>query len=175
MLRSRREFVQAAAALAGTLLAAPALAAPRSRTLSVVHTHTGEKLSSVYYRDGAYVPGELARINYVLRDFRTGQVHDIDPAVLDIAVDLRELAGTDAPYEIICGYRSPHTNEMLRSHSSGVAEHSLHMEGRAIDLRLPGCPTAHLRDLALGMQRGGVGYYASSDFVHVDTGRVRHW
>ena len=175
--RSRRRFLCRAGALAVTLLPAGALWAKSAptRTLSFVHTHTGERLASTYLRDGRYVPEELARINYVLRDFRTGEVKAIDPGVLDILADLRTLAAGDEAYEVICGYRSASTNAMLRARSSGVAEHSLHLEGRALDVRLPGVPTAQLRDLALGMNRGGVGYYAASDFVHLDNGRIRHW
>jgi|HubBroStandDraft_5_1064220.scaffolds.fasta_scaffold200357_2 uncharacterized protein YcbK (DUF882 family) len=174
---SRRRFLRGAGALLVTLLPVTSLwaKAAATRALSLVHTHTGEKLSSVYFRDGSYVPAELARINHLLRDFRTGEVRAIDPAVLDILADVRALAGRDEAFEVICGYRSPQTNAMLHARSSGVAEHSLHLEGRAIDVRLPGVPTARLRDLALGMGRGGVGYYAASDFVHLDNGRVRHW
>jgi uncharacterized protein YcbK (DUF882 family) len=176
--RTRRQFLARGGAVLVTLLPATALwakAAPTTRSLSFVHTHTGERLSSVYFKDGAYVPAELARISYLLRDFRTGDVKAIDPAVLDILADVRTLADRDAAFEVICGYRSPQTNAMLHAHSSGVAEHSLHLQGRAIDVRLPGVPTARLRDLALGMGRGGVGYYAASDFVHLDNGGVRHW
>jgi uncharacterized protein YcbK (DUF882 family) len=149
--------------------------APAVRTLSFVHTHTGEQLSSVYFRDGAYLQAQLQRISHLLRDFRTGEVHPIEPATLDILADLRALSGRDAPYEVISGYRSPATNAALRSHSDGVAEHSLHMQGRAVDVRLEGFPTARLHELALGMQRGGVGFYPGSDFVHIDDGRVRSW
>jgi uncharacterized protein YcbK (DUF882 family) len=175
---SRRRFLsRAAAASAVALLPARALWARtlERRSLSFVHTHTGERLTSVYFEGGRYVPGELTRVNYLLRDFRTGDVHPIEPAVLDILADLRVLADREDAFEVISGYRSPHTNAELHSHSSGVAEHSLHIEGRAIDVRLPGFPTARLRELALGMGRGGVGFYASSDFVHLDNGRVRHW
>ncbi len=174
---SRRQFLRRAGALAVTLLPATSLWARSgaARSLSFVHTHTGEQLSSVYFQNGEYVPGELSRINRVLRDFRTGDVHPIDPGVLDILAEVRALADRDEPFEVICGYRSPQTNAMLRGRSHGVAEHSMHLEGRAIDVRLPGVATAHLRDLALGMSRGGVGYYASSDFVHLDNGRVRRW
>jgi len=145
------------------------------RSLSLVHTHTGEALSSVYFEDGQYIAPELSRINWLLRDFRTGDVHPIDPAVLDILADLRTLAGPDGPYEVISGYRSPKTNAELHRRSSGVAEHSLHLEGRAIDVRLPGFQTDRLHELALGMERGGVGFYPRSDFIHLDNGRVRHW
>ena len=174
---SRRQFLRRAGALAVTLLPATSLWARSgaTRSLSFVHTHTGEHLASVYFQNGEYVPGELSRISQLLRDFRTGDVHPIDPGVLDILAEVRTLADRDEPFEVICGYRSPQTNAMLRSHSHGVAEHSMHLEGRAIDVRLPGVATARLRDLALGMGRGGVGYYAASDFVHLDNGRVRRW
>ena len=173
----RRQLLRSCGALLVALLPARALwaQAPTTRSLSLVHTHTGERLASVYFRDGAYLPAELARINYLLRDFRTGEVKAIDPAVLDILADVHTLAAAGGAFEVICGYRSPQTNAMLHARSSGVAERSLHMEGRAIDVRLPGVPTARLRDLALHMGRGGVGYYAASDFVHLDNGRVRHW
>jgi uncharacterized protein YcbK (DUF882 family) len=174
---SRRQFLRRAGALAVTLLPASALWAhsPARRSLSFVHTHTGERLSSVYFQDGQYLSSQLERINHVLRDFRTGDIHPIDPGVLDILADLRVLADRDEAFEVICGYRSPETNAALRRRSSGVAEHSLHLEGRAIDVRLPGVPTARLRELALGMSRGGVGFYPASDFVHLDNGRIRHW
>jgi uncharacterized protein YcbK (DUF882 family) len=175
---SRRHFLRHAAALGATALLPAGVVLARTvqrRTLSFVHTHTGERLSSVYFDDGRYVAGELTRINYLLRDFRTGDVHGIDPAVLDILADLRVLADRDEAFEVISGYRSAYTNAELHRHSSGVAEHSLHIEGRAIDVRLPGVPTARLRELALGMGRGGVGFYPASDFVHLDNGRVRHW
>ena len=174
---SRRQFLRRAGALAVTLLPASTLLARAAahRSLSFVHTHTGERLTSVYFQDGDYVPAELGRINHVLRDFRTGDVHPVDPGVLDILADLRVLADRDEPFEVICGYRSPQTNTMLRHRSTGVAEHSLHLQGRAIDVRLPGVPTERLRDLALHMGRGGVGFYAASDFVHLDNGPLRRW
>ena len=172
----RRRFLQGAgAALVLLPLGAAWARTPAHRSLSFVHTHTGERLSTVYFQDGKYRVGELERINQLLRDFRTDDVHSIDTGVLDILADLRVLADRDEPYEVISGYRSPLTNAALRRHSSGVAEHSLHLEGRAIDVRLPGFSTDKLRDLALGMGRGGVGFYAQSDFVHLDNGRVRYW
>jgi uncharacterized protein YcbK (DUF882 family) len=145
------------------------------RSLSFVHTHTGESLSAVYFQGGSYLASELHRVNHLLRDFRTGDVHPIDPSLLDILFDLRTLADRDQPFEVISGYRSPKTNAFLRRHSSGVAEHSLHIQGRAIDVRMSGFPTRKLRELALSMQRGGVGFYPTSDFVHLDNGRVRWW
>jgi len=139
------------------------------------HTHTGERLDVVYF-DGEVLPGALPEVNRFLRDFRTGDVHPIDPGVLDTAWALA--AAADRPravVEVVSGYRSPITNALLREHGSGVARHSLHLEGRALDLRLAGVPTQRVRDLALALGRGGVGYYAASDFVHVDTGRPRAW
>ena len=175
---NRRQFLrQAAAAAASACLPAGALWArpAERRSLSFVHTHTGERLTTVYFEGGRYLAPELTRVNYLLRDFRTGDVHPIAPAVLDILADLRVLADRDEPFEVISGYRSAQTNAELHRHSSGVAEHSLHIEGRAIDVRLPGFATARLRELALGMGRGGVGFYPETDFVHLDNGRVRYW
>ena len=172
----RRRFLKGAgAALVLLPLGAAWARTPARRSLSFVHTHTGERLSTVYFEDGQYQVGELERINQLLRDFRTGDVHTIDTGVLDILADLRVLADHDEPYEVISGYRSPQTNAALRSHSSGVAEHSLHLQGRAIDVRLPGFATRKMRELALAMGRGGVGFYPQSDFVHLDNGRVRYW
>jgi uncharacterized protein YcbK (DUF882 family) len=175
---SRRRFLRhAGAAAAAAFLPKAAVWARGSerRSLSLVHTHTGERLSTVYFESSRYLASELSRINWLLRDFRTGDVHQIDPDVLDILADLRTLADRDEPYEVISGYRSPKTNSELHRRSSAVAEHSLHIEGRAIDVRLPGFPTYRLHELALGLKRGGVGFYPSSDFIHLDNGRVRHW
>jgi len=174
---ARRVFLRRAGAAAALLLPLGAAWArsPERRSLSFVHTHTGERLSTVYFEGGEYRPAALGRIDQLLRDFRTGDVHPIDPGVLDILADLRVLANRDEPYEVISGYRSPQTNAALRRCSNGVAEHSLHIQGRAIDVRLPGFETSKLRELALGMARGGVGFYVKSDFVHLDNGRVRCW
>jgi uncharacterized protein YcbK (DUF882 family) len=151
-------------------------AAPTDRrAVSLVHTHTLETLSTTYFQDGNYLPPSLERINHFLRDFRTNEVHSIDPALLDILFELRATAHHEGPFEVISAYRSPQTNAALRSRSTAVAEHSLHMQGRAIDVRLRGFPTVKLRDLAIMLHRGGVGFYEASDFVHVDTGRVRRW
>jgi len=174
----RRGFLRRASLVALALApvgVAGAYATDR-RSLSFVHTHTGETLSTVYFENGSYQRSSLERVNHLLRDFRTDEIHPIDPQVLDILFDLQTRVSHDAaPFEVICGYRSPQTNAALRSRSSGVAEHSLHMEGRAIDVRLSGVPTWKLRELALGLQRGGVGFYPKSDFVHLDNGRVRFW
>jgi len=151
----------------------PDLLAPR--TLSLVSTHTGESVQVSYFEGGGYVPEALHRLNRLLRDHRTGDVSAIDPQLFDQLHALAQCAGCTPRYEIISGYRSSATNEKLRKASTGVATRSLHMDGRALDVRLTGCDTAKLRDLALALQRGGVGYYRKSDFVHVDTGRVRSW
>jgi uncharacterized protein YcbK (DUF882 family) len=120
-------------------------------------------------------PGRAATINQLLRDFRSGEVHPIDPQLLDILYVLRGQVDSRAPFEIISAFRSPATNEMLAHNSSGVARSSLHLSGRAIDIRLPGVATANLRDASMRLRAGGVGYYRDSDFIHVDTGRVRYW
>lgn len=173
----RRAFLRgvSGAAVACACARAASAITPEKRALSFANTHTGESLSIVYVENGTYIDFSLQRINHLLRDFRTGDVHSIDPGLLDILFDLRALANHNEPYQVICGYRSPATNALLRSRSSGVAEHSLHVQGRAIDVRLAGFPTPKLHELALGMRRGGVGFYAKSDFVHLDNGAVRSW
>jgi len=175
----RRHFLRAIAT-AAPALAIPGLAsavpvAQGPRVLSFAHLHTAEKLEVEYMDGKRYLPQALSAVNHLLRDFRTGDVHDIDPALLDLLHALHAKTGSQRPFEIISGYRSPLTNAMLRSHSNGVASASLHMEGRAIDIRLADVPLASLRDHALDLGRGGVGYYPASNFVHVDTGRVRRW
>jgi uncharacterized protein YcbK (DUF882 family) len=145
------------------------------RAVSFLHTHTGERLRAEYYVGGQYLPECLARVNYLLRDFRTGEVHPIDRALLDILFILQRESRQRTSFEVISGYRSPVTNAMLRKTTEGVAQHSMHVVGRAIDVRLEGFPTAQLHTLARSLARGGVGYYPRSNFVHVDTGRVRFW
>ncbi|MDP8983829.1 MAG: DUF882 domain-containing protein [Pseudomonadota bacterium] len=167
-------------ALCGVLactIASPVLAtvSARPRTLRFVHTHTGETLTASYCIGGVYDEACLRNVNALLRDFRTGESHRIDPPLLDILYDLQALADHDAPFEVISGYRSPRTNAMLHQRSSGVAEHSQHILGKAIDVRLSGYSTRLLSEYARSLSRGGVGFYPSSDFVHVDTGRVRYW
>ena len=172
---ARRRLVFAGAA-AGALLLAPGLAAAgRPRALSLYHTHTGERLRVTYAERNRHLPDALKEISHFLRDFRSGEAHPIDPQLLDILHELQHVTGGKGPYEIISAYRSPQTNEMLRSNSGGVAQRSLHMEGRAIDVRLRGVDTRKLREAALRLQAGGVGYYQRSNFIHVDTGRVRFW
>jgi uncharacterized protein YcbK (DUF882 family) len=186
---SRRSFLGAgAAAAAAALVPARAFGAANStapssilaadRELSFVHTHTGERLSTAYCAGGEYLAPALQNVNVLLRDFRANQVKPIDVPLLDLLFELNGVLGTDQPFHVISGYRSPETNAMLHERGgaqSGVATHSLHMDGKAIDIRVPGIKLTHLRDAARSLKRGGVGFYAASNFVHVDTGRVRYW
>jgi uncharacterized protein YcbK (DUF882 family) len=178
----RRRFLQrAGGAICGGLGLMAAFPAPASlllaqgRRLQFVHTHTGESLTAEYSDGNNYSETDLTAIDHLLRDFRTGESHHIDPQLLDILFDLQKLADRDSTFEVISGYRSPATNAMLRQHSSGVAEHSQHVLGKAIDVRLTGYSTRQLGQHARSLARGGVGFYASSDFIHVDTGPVRFW
>jgi uncharacterized protein YcbK (DUF882 family) len=151
---------------------------PREYRLRFFHTHTGQRLDVVYRRDDHYIPEALDELDHYLRDHRTGDVRHFDPRLFDLLHDLTaSLGDSGGEIDVICGYRTPWSNEFLRTRNphTGVAQHSLHMQAEAIDIRLPGIPTSSLRDAALRLHRGGVGYYRSSDFVHVDVGRVRHW
>src|SRR6202167_5560464 len=151
---------------------------PREYRLRFYHTHTGERLDVVYRRGDQYIPEALDELDHFLRDHRTGDVRHFDPRLFDLLYDLTaSLGDSGGEIDVICGYRTPWSNQFLRTRSphTGVAQHSLHMQAEAIDIRLPGIPTSDLRDAALRLHRGGVGYYRSSDFVHVDVGRVRHW
>ncbi|WP_286293030.1 DUF882 domain-containing protein [Methylomarinovum tepidoasis] len=148
----------------------------KPRELAFFHLHTEERLRVEYHDGHRYLPDALGEISHFLRDFRTGEVHAIDPGVLDILHALQQgTASGDRPFHIISAYRSPATNAMLRKRSKGVAKHSYHMQGRAIDIRLPGVALHHLYRAALALKRGGVGLYTQSNFIHVDTGRVRTW
>jgi uncharacterized protein YcbK (DUF882 family) len=144
--------------------------------LRLYHTHTGEHIDIVYRRGDRYLPEAEAQLDYFLRDHRTGAVKHYDPHVFDILSDLAAtVEHPDAEIEIICGYRTPGSNEFLRARSPGVAKNSQHIQAHAIDMRIPGVDTLKLYNAALAMSRGGVGYYPRSAFVHVDTGRVRTW
>lgn len=181
MTASRRRFLLGVAATPALWAAqtqgarAMASASTETRVLRFDHLHTGERLQVEYFSGGRYLPDALSEVNRLLRDFRSGDVAAIDPGLLDILHRLAVTTGSGQPFEVISGYRSPKTNESLRQHSSGVASGSLHMEGRAIDIRLADVPLPQLRAAALSLQAGGVGYYPASDFVHVDTGRIRRW
>lgn len=145
------------------------------RRLSFYHTHTRETLDITYTVNGEYTGSALTEINEFLSDFRTGDVEVVDPELLDLIHDVRESLRSGGTFEVVSAYRSPKTNEMLRARSGGVARSSQHVLGKAIDVRLRGVETDRLRDAALELHRGGVGYYEQSNFVHIDTGRVRRW
>lgn len=179
---ARRRFLGFGLASLALPLAAklPALAAepslPPDRGLSFYNTHTGERDAAEYCRDGCLVPGSLVRINHILRDTRTEEVMDIDVGLLDLLTLLAAELAAAEPFHVISGYRSPKTNEYLRTHGGGgVAANSLHLVGKAVDIRVPGVALRRLYDAAVGLRRGGVGLYPASDFVHVDVGRVRTW
>jgi uncharacterized protein YcbK (DUF882 family) len=178
MLVGRRRFLLGSlggvVGIAGVTRRAAAVAVPAHR-LPFFHIHTGEKLSIVYRENGVVVPSALAEINHYLRDFRTEQQHDIDVGLLDTLHELYTTFDSRGNFEVISGYRSPRTNAALRHVTTGVAEHSLHIQGQAIDVRLTSAKTAALRDSAKALRAGGVGYYAESNFVHIDTGPVRSW
>lgn len=174
-VRRRNFLLGVGAALA---MPVPALASLGDRrVLALDNLHTGEKLNVTYWADGGYLPDALAAVDQVLRDFRSGEKHPIAPGLLDTLALLRSRMETSEPFRIISGYRSPATNAMLRSahEKSGVASQSLHMQGLAVDVRLDGRSLLALRDAAMSLRAGGVGYYPKSDFVHVDVGRVRRW
>lgn len=175
---SRRKFLQAATGTAA-ILAAPTVLAkpgqPAERVLRLHNLHTGENLKATYWAEGQYIAEELAALNRVLRDHRTNEIYKMDERLFDLLSLLQGKVGKDGTYQIISGYRSPKTNAMLNQKSSGVAKRSLHMQGRAIDIRLPGVDLKHLRQAALSLKAGGVGYYQKSGFIHVDTGRPRFW
>jgi uncharacterized protein YcbK (DUF882 family) len=152
-------------------------AAGEVRRLALHNLHTDEKLDAVYWEDGAYVPDALQAVNKVLRDHRSGEVHAMDRGLLDLLDSLAAKVETKNPFQVISGYRSPTTNAKLAAASKGkqVADHSLHIQGQAIDICVEGCGLQYLQKAALSMARGGVGYYPVSNFVHVDVGRVRSW
>jgi uncharacterized protein YcbK (DUF882 family) len=145
------------------------------KSLSLYNTHTGEGVNAVYWAEGEYLPEALATVDHVLRDHRTDEIKPIDPHLLDLLYAIREELGCHQAFHIISGYRSPTTNAYLRAVRRGVAEHSLHMDGKAVDLRLPGWATFSVRSVARDLRVGGVGYYPRSEFVHVDVGPIRYW
>lgn len=146
-----------------------------SRELSFYNTHTGESLTTTYWEQGSYHPEALAEINHLLRDHRTGTDHEMNRELIDLLYRLQTKVGSHRDFHIISGYRSPKTNAMLNGKSGGVAKKSLHMQGKAIDIRLPGTDLSDLRKAALALRGGGVGYYERSNFIHLDVGRVRRW
>ena len=178
----RRLFLQRAFMLGAASVAVPvaaraaAVATPGGRRLAMEHTHTGESLELLYAVGDAYVPAAMGTLNRFLRDHYTGDIGVMDPQLFDVLHRLRAELGSRNAFQVISGYRCPATNGMLKAtRGGGVAKRSLHMDGKAIDIRLPGVPLADLRDAALSLRAGGVGYYPRDQFVHVDTGRVRSW
>lgn len=176
MKLGRRHFLGAGIAAAAAAPFAPAFAdiAP-SRRLAFNNIHTGEQLAIDYWADGGYVPEALSTIDHLLRDYRNGEVHPIEPKLLDLLHVLHAQLESAEPFQVISGYRSPATNAMLHAEHSGVAAKSLHMQGMAIDIRLADRSLDALHAAALALKAGGVGYYPGPDFVHVDVGRVRRW
>ena len=177
----RRDFLKLGAVATGILfnpLSAMAAFDSRSnpfKNLAFYNTHTQERLHVCYCRNGKYDFKALSKINHILRDHRSDEVRAIDTQLLDLLHDLSFKTNPQSPFHIISGYRSPATNKKLSKKSAGVASRSLHMQGKAIDIRIPGFKTRNLRNVARQMKAGGVGYYPKSDFVHVDVGRVRYW
>jgi len=179
MTMSRRKFLKlgviaaAAAALPETVFAR--VPSPSERALSFYNIHTGESLRTAYWSQGVYSAGAMDEINYLLRDYRTGEIKAIDPGLLDLLYSVNRLVRSGDPFHVVSGYRSAATNAMLAAKSSGVAKHSKHIEGKAIDVYLPDRALKELRRAALVLGRGGVGYYPESHFVHLDVGPVRTW
>ncbi len=179
---TRRTIIKAGVALIAST-AAPAFAYPRQnyrsveaiRSLHLHNIHTGESIKTVYWEKGSYNTEAIKDIAYILRDYRTNDMYDIEPRLLDVISHMHRLLGSHKPYEVISGYRSPRTNEMLYEHSKGVNPNSLHMYGKAIDVRLNDRGLSSLRHTAMAMRQGGVGYYPASGFVHIDVGPVKHW
>jgi uncharacterized protein YcbK (DUF882 family) len=167
-------------AVAGFAAAAvpPAIAARRPiglRSVAIKNVHTGEHLNTVYWADGKYVPDAMKRINWVLRDHHNDEVRRIHPDLLDLLTKLQAKLRTREPFQVVSAYRSPATNAMLAAMTDGVAAHSLHIQGMAVDIRVPDRSLVKVQHAALGLAAGGVGFYPRSDFVHVDVGRIRHW
>ena len=178
ILLSRRDFLTSAAGVAISLAAPGALAfavPARDRELSFYNTHTGEKLSATFWSGGKYLNDGVEEISWLLRDHRAGTAHPMDTKLLDLLYQLQAKVERPGEFQVISGYRSPATNEMLNKKSSKVAKRSYHMLGQAIDVRMPGFDTRQLRKAAISLKGGGVGYYASSDFIHLDVGPVRKW
>jgi len=178
-MNQRRSFLKSSVVLASAIglpgLAKAAQPAPAERTLRLYNTHTGESLRSVFWAEGQFIPDALKDINKLLRDHRNDKIADMDPKLILLLNDVSDKFGEGQTLHIISGYRSPESNAKLAAASNGVAKHSMHMDGKAIDIRMPGKNLAQLHKAAMSMKAGGVGYYPDSQFVHMDTGRVRYW
>ena len=178
-MSQRRSFLKSSVALASVIgmpaLAKAAQSAPGERTLRLYNTHTGESLRRVFWAEGQFIPDALQDINKLMRDHRNDKIAAIDPQLLLLVNEVSNKFGDGQQLHIISGYRSPESNAKLAARSNGVARHSMHMDGKAIDIRLPGKNLAQLHKAAMSLRGGGVGYYPDSQFVHMDTGRVRYW
>lgn len=186
---NRRKFLKCSVAVAtassfpqliyanttGTSVIATSAEATSERTLEFINLHTDETLHSCYWSNGDYDPNSLNEINHILRDHRANEAYEMDASLIDLLHTLHQMTGSKAPFHIISGYRSPQTNEKLRKQTNGVAKRSLHMQGKAIDVRLPDVELVRLRDAAISLKAGGVGYYAKSNFIHLDVGKPRNW
>jgi uncharacterized protein YcbK (DUF882 family) len=178
-MNQRRSFLKSSVVLASAIgmpaLAKAAQPTPAERTLRLYNTHTGESLRSVFWAEGQFIPDALKDINKLLRDHRNDKIAEMDPKLIVLLNDVSDKFGDNQVLHIISGYRSPESNAKLAAASNGVAKHSMHMDGKAIDIRMPGKNLAQLHKAAMSMKAGGVGYYPDSQFVHMDTGRVRYW
>lgn len=179
IMNQRRSFLKTSVVLASALsvpaLARAAVVGPNERVLRLYNTHTGESIKSVFWAQGQFIPEAMQDINKLLRDHRNNTIANMDPELLLLLDKVSgKFGGTDVLH-VISGYRSPESNAKLAAESGGVAKHSMHLEGKAIDIRMPGRDLASLRKAAMSLQAGGVGYYPDSQFVHMDTGRLRHW
>jgi uncharacterized protein YcbK (DUF882 family) len=178
-MNQRRSFLKSSVAVASALalpaLARASIAAPHERSLRFYNTHTGETLRTMFWAEGQFIPEALQDINRLLRDHRNDKVAAMDPELMLLLERVSAQFSNNEVIHVISGYRSPETNRKLAEASGGVAKHSMHLEGKAIDVRIPGRDLERLHQAALALKGGGVGYYPSSQFVHLDTGRVRHW
>jgi uncharacterized protein YcbK (DUF882 family) len=178
-MNQRRSFLKSSLALASGLslpaLSKAAATPSTERALRFYNTHTGESLRTIFWAEGEFIPDALQDINKILRDHRNDKIAQMDPQLLVLLDKVSAQFGDQKVLHIISGYRSPETNAKLHANSDGVAKHSLHMEAKAIDIRLPGTDLASLHKAAMAARGGGVGYYPDSQFVHMDTGRVRYW
>ncbi len=179
-ISGRRAVLKAGLGLLGAAVApgsalARGLARASGREVALFNINTGERIRAEYFQGGKYLPDAMRAVAVLLRDHRTNAVHPIDPKLLDLLHNLHERLNDSGPFSVVSGYRSAETNALMHEASSGVARHSLHMEGRAVDIRLPGARLSAIDRAALTLKLGGVGYYPSNNFVHIDTGAVRHW
>lgn len=173
----RRRFIGIGLGAAAAMVPVPGWAKLKrvERSLSFIHLHTGEQLRTVYYADGRYLPSALKQISHLLRDYQANEVKPVSPQLLDVLFALDRHLGTGAPFEVLSAYRSAETNAMLSRRNRGVAKRSLHMEAKAIDIRIPGIKARDVAQVARALQSGGVGYYPRRNFVHIDVGDVRTW